>query len=247
MMRSTSNPVFRTISRSETYTSSDVATYGGMIIKTLFLLLIAVGAGFLSIHVYSCRNVIFECYLVAMIVGFISVIIASRSVRLAMPFSILYSLAEGVLLGIITAIFESIIPGIAFTAIMGTLVIFFVMLFLYASRTIRVTNRFRRIMFSVMLGLLVFFIIFGILSLFGGTMMTNIMLNPQIALGVGAIMIIIGALMLTLDFERAESIVESGADKRYEWIVSLGLMVTIVWIYIEILRFVAILTMSRDR
>ncbi|MFA6693129.1 MAG: Bax inhibitor-1/YccA family protein [Acholeplasmataceae bacterium] len=246
MMRSTSNPVFRTISRSETYTSSDVATYGGMITKTLFLLLIAVGAGFLSI-MYIPVETLYTMLFGAMIVGFISVIIASRSVRLAMPFSILYSLAEGVLLGIITAIFESIIPGIAFTAIMGTLVIFFVMLFLYASRTIRVTNRFRRIMFSVMLGLLVFFIIFGILSLFGGTMMTNIMLNPQIALGVGAIMIIIGALMLTLDFERAESIVESGADKRYEWIVSLGLMVTIVWIYIEILRFVAILTMSRDR
>ncbi len=245
-MRSTSNPVFRTISRSETYTSSDVATYGGMIIKTLFLLLVAVGAGFLSI-MYIPVETLYTMLFGAMIVGFISVIIASRSVRLAMPFSILYSLAEGVLLGIITAIFESIIPGIAFTAIMGTLVIFFVMLFLYASRTIRVTNRFRRIMFSVMLGLLVFFIIFGILSLFGGTMMTNIMLNPQIALGVGAIMIIIGALMLTLDFERAESIVESGADKRYEWIVSLGLMVTIVWIYIEILRFVAILTMSRDR
>lgn len=245
-MRSTSNPVFRSISRSETYTSSDVATYGGMITKTLFLLLIAVGAGFLSI-MYIPVETLYTMLFGAMIVGFISVIIASRSVRLAMPFSILYSLAEGVLLGIITAIFESIIPGIAFTAIMGTLVIFFVMLFLYASRTIRVTDRFRRIMFSVMLGLLVFFIIFGILSLFGGTMMTNIMLNPQIALGVGAIMIIIGALMLTLDFERAESIVESGADKRYEWVVSLGLLVTIVWIYIEILRFVAILTMSRDR
>lgn len=245
-MRSTSNPVFRTISRSETYTSSDVATYGGMITKTLFLLLIAVGAGFLSI-MYIPVETLYTMLFGAMIVGFISVIIASRSVRLAMPFSILYSLAEGVLLGIITAIFESIIPGIAFTAIMGTLVIFFVMLFLYASRTIRVTDRFRRIMFSVMLGLLVFFIIFGILSLFGGPIMTNIMLNPQIALGVGAIMIIIGALMLTLDFERAESIVESGADKRYEWVVSLGLLVTIVWIYIEILRFVAILTMSRDR
>lgn len=245
-MRSTSNPVFRTISRSETYTSSDVATYGGMITKTLFLLLIAVGAGFLSI-MYIPVETLYTMLFGAMIVGFISVIIASRSVRLAMPFSILYSLAEGVLLGIITAIFESIIPGIAFTAIMGTLVIFFVMLFLYASRTIRVTDRFRRIMFSVMLGLLVFFIIFGILSLFGGTMMTNIMLNPQIALGVGAIMIIIGALMLTLDFERAESIVESGADKRYEWVVSLGLLVTIVWIYIEILRFIAILTMSRNR
>lgn len=245
-MRETSNPVFRSISRSETYTSADVATYGGIIIKTLFLLLTAVGVGFLSI-MYVPVETLYSMLMVAMVVGFISVIIASRSIRLAMPFSILYSLAEGLLLGIITAIFESIIPGIALTAIMGTLVIFFVMLFLYASRTIRVTNRFRRIMFSVMLGLLVFFILFGILSLFGGTMMTNIMMNPIIALGVGAIMIIVGALMLTLDFERAESIVENGADKRYEWMVSLGLMVTIVWIYIEILRFVAILTMSRNR
>ncbi len=245
-MRETSNPVFRSISRSETYTSADVATYGGIIIKTLFLLLTAVGAGFLSI-MYVPVETLYSMLMVAMVVGFISVIIASRSIRLAMPFSILYSLAEGLLLGIITAIFEAMIPGIALTAIMGTLVIFFVMLFLYASRTIRVTNRFRRIMFSVMLGLLVFFILFGILSLFGSTMMANIMMNPMIALGVGAIMIIVGALMLTLDFERAESIVENGADKRYEWMVSLGLMVTIVWIYIEILRFVAILTMSRNR
>lgn len=245
-MRDTSNPVFRSISRSETYISAETATYGGIISKTLILLVVAVVAGFLSI-MYIPVETLYSMLFVSMIVGFISVIIASRSVRLAMPFSLLYSLAEGLLLGVITAIFESIIPGVAFTAIMGTLVIFFVMLFLYTSRTIRVTNRFRRIMFSVMLGLLVFFILFGILSLFGGTIMTNIMMNPQIALAVGAIMIIIGALMLTLDFERAESIVESGADKRYEWVVSLGLMVTIVWIYIEILRFVAILTMSRNR
>ncbi|MBN2267808.1 MAG: Bax inhibitor-1/YccA family protein [Acholeplasmataceae bacterium] len=245
-MRDTSNPVFRSISRSETYISANQATYGGMISKTLFLLFVAVAAGFLSI-MYIPIETLYSMLFVAMIVGFISVIVATRSVRLAMPFSILYSLAEGLLLGVITAIFESMIPGIAFTAIMGTLVIFFVMLFLYASRTIRVTDRFRRIMFSVMLGLLVFFILFGILSLFGGTIMTNIMMNPTIALGVGAIMIVVGALMLTLDFERAESIVESGADKAYEWVVSVGLMVTVIWIYIEILRFVAILTLSRNR
>lgn len=196
---------------------------------------------------YIPVETLYSMLFVAMIVAFVSVMVASRSVRLAMPFSILYSLAEGLLLGLITAIFETIVPGVAFTAVMGTLVIFFVMLFLYSSRTIRVTNRFRRIMFSVMLGLLVFFIIFGILSLFGGNMISNIMMNPMVSLGIGAIMIIVGALMLTLDFERAESIVENGADKGYEWMVSIGLMVTIVWIYIEILRFVAILTMSRNR
>lgn len=245
-MRDTSNPVFRSIERSQTYTSAYTATYGGIIGKTLFLLFVAVAAGVLSI-MYIPVETLYSMLFIAMIVGFISVMVATRSPRLAMPFSILYSLSEGLLLGLITAIFESIVPGVAFTAIMGTLVIFFVMLFLYASRTIRVTSRFRRIMFSVMLGLLVFFIIFGILSLFGGTIMTNIMMNPQIALGIGAIMIIVGALMLTLDFERAEAIVEGGADKAYEWMVSVGLMVTIVWIYIEILRFVVILTMMRDR
>lgn len=245
-MRDTSNPVFRSIQRSEVYTGAQTATYGGIISKTLFLLFVAVAAGFLSI-MYIPVETLYSMLFVAMIVAFVSVMVASRSVRLAMPFSILYSLAEGLLLGLITAIFETIVPGVAFTAVMGTLVIFFVMLFLYSSRTIRVTNRFRRIMFSVMLGLLVFFIIFGILSLFGGNMISNIMMNPMVALGIGAIMIIVGALMLTLDFERAESIVENGADKGYEWMVSIGLMVTIVWIYIEILRFVAILTMSRNR
>jgi len=58
-------------------------------------------------------------------------------------------------------------------------------------------------------------------------------------------LIIFGALMLALDFDRAEMIVENGADKSYEWIVAVGLMVTIVWIYIELLRFLAIFASSR--
>jgi uncharacterized YccA/Bax inhibitor family protein len=67
-----------------------------------------------------------------------------------------------------------------------------------------------------------------------------------LAIGISVFLIIYGALMLTLDFDRAEAIVSSGADKKYEWMVALGLMVTIVWLYIEILRLIMIVASKRD-
>jgi len=236
-MRS-SNPVFRTLERSDTYVGEQAATYRGIVGKTLTLLLLAVASGFYAITL-PIEN-IYGILIGSMIVAFIAVIVSSRSPRLAMPFSIIYALAEGVLLGVITVIINSMFPGVALAAIIGTASIFTVMLFLYSSRTIRVTNKFRKIMYSVLLAFLVFFIIFGILGLF-----KTITFNAPIALGVTGILIIFGALMLALDFDRAEMVVESGADKRYEWIVAVGLMVTIVWIYIELLRFLAIFASSR--
>jgi len=155
---------------------------------------------------------------------------------------LLYALSEGVLLGVITILINTIYPGVAVAAVIGTASIFTVMLFLYSSRTIRVTSRFRKIMYSVLLSFLVFFIVFGLLGLFS----SNISLSEPMALGITGILIIFGALMLTLDFDRAEMIVESGADKSYEWVVAVGLMVTIVWIYIELLRFLAILASRRN-
>jgi len=96
-------------------------------------------------------------------------------------------------------------------------------------------------MYSVLLGFVVFFIFFGILSLF-----TTIYIDTSIALVFSAIFIVFGALMLTLDFDRAEMIVSSGAEKSYEWTVAVGLMVTIVWIYVELLRFLMIIYSRRN-
>jgi len=237
-MRS-SNAVFRTLERSETFASTEAATYRGIVGNTLTLLLLAVASGYYAITFLPLES-IYGILIGSMIIAFIAVIVSSRSPRLAMPFSIIYALAEGVLLGVITVIINSYFPGVALAAIIGTASIFTVMLFLYSSRTIRVTNRFRKIMYSVLLAFLVFFIIFGILGVF-----TTITFNAPIALGVTGILIIFGALMLALDFDRAEMIVENGADKSYEWIVAVGLMVTIVWIYIELLRFLAIFASSR--
>jgi uncharacterized YccA/Bax inhibitor family protein len=139
---------------------------------------------------------------------------------------------------------NSYAPGAGITAIIGTATIFFVMLFLYSSRTIRVTSRFRRIMFSILISILLVFITTFIINLINPGIFGDASIG--LLVGISIFLIIFGALMLALDFDRAESIVESGADKRYEWVVAIGLMVTLVWIYMEILRLILILSSRRN-
>jgi len=244
MMR-TSNPVFRTLERSEAYVGSETASYRGIMFKTGLLLGSAVLSGFLFLYAIANGLLPVESVLPILvgsgILGFISVIVSSRSVRLAAPFALIYALSEGIFLGLITVMFDAYAPGVALAAVIATAAIFTVMLFLYSSRTIRVTPRFRRIMYSVLLGILLFIVLGFILQLLG----VGISLSEPFVLLISGIFIIFGALMLTLDFDRAEMIVEGGMDRSYEWMVAVGLMVTIVWIYIELLRFLAIIANNR--
>ncbi|MGB1097420.1 MAG: Bax inhibitor-1/YccA family membrane protein, partial [Acholeplasmataceae bacterium] len=207
------------------------------------LLGIAVLTGFYAITSLPAET--FMSLLVAsVIVALIAVLIATFVPSLAMPMSIVYAAAEGVLLAMITLVAHTFVPGAPYAAIIATTAIFFVMLFLYSSRIIRVTTRFRKIMYAVLFGILFFFIGFGIMSLFVD--MNVIFGNSyELAIGISVFLIIYGALMLTLDFDRAEAIVSRGADKKYEWMVALGLMVTIVWLYIEILRLIMIVASKR--
>ncbi|MCD4826807.1 MAG: Bax inhibitor-1/YccA family protein [Acholeplasmataceae bacterium] len=248
-MRS-SNPVFSKIQRDDTYVDAAEATYGGITLKTLVLLLLAVASGFtvvfLAFEGYIGADSFIGLLIGSMIIAFISVMVASFSPRLAMPFSIIYALSEGVLLGFITAIFEAMYAGVAVTAVVATITIFGVMLFLYSSRTIRVTSRFRKIMYTALFSILILAILFGLFSWIAPNLIASVQLNGSIALLITGVLVVFGALMLTLDFDRAESIVEGGASKQYEWVVAIGLMVTIVWIYIELLRFLAILASRRN-
>ncbi|MDY0075508.1 MAG: Bax inhibitor-1/YccA family protein [Acholeplasmataceae bacterium] len=242
----TSNPVFRQLERSEAYVGSEAASYRGIIFKTAILLISAVISGFLFIYGVGTGFIPFEM-VVPMLVGsfilaFISVIVSSRSVRFAAPFALIYALSEGIVLGLITTLIDLIAPGVAVAALLATAAIFTVMLFLYSSRTIRVTPRFRRMMYSILLGILLFVVLGLVLPLFG----VAIQFTDGIILLVSGVMIVVGAFMLTLDFDRAEMIVEGGMDKSYEWMVAVGLMVTLVWIYIELLRFLAILSRNRS-
>ena len=242
-MRS-SNPVFANIERSATYVSAESASYRGITLKTFILLGIAVLTGFYAVTSLPVET--FMGLLIgSIIIALIAVLIASFVPSLAMPMSILYAAAEGILLAMITMIANTHVPGAPYAAIIATTAIFFVMLFLYSSRIIRVTTRFKKIMYAILFGILFFFIGFGILSIFVDM---NVVFGNSygLAIGISIFLIIYGALMLTLDFDRAEVIVSSGADKKYEWMVALGLMVTNVCLYIEILRLIMIIASRRD-
>lgn len=240
-----SNPVFRTIDESQV--SSNTASFSGITAKTGILLLTAllatVGANLLiSNEMYDSLYIILGT---SGIVAFIAVMLGIFIPRLTAPFSILYSAAQGFTLGTLTLILNQVMPGIGIMAVTATLTIFGIMLALYSSKTLRATNKFRKFMYGTILGIFAFTLISLIITLINPNIL-NFMNNPTVAILVSVFLIAYGAFMLILDFDRAQQIVESGADKRYEWTAALGLMVTIVWIYIEVLRLLTILLANRE-
>lgn len=239
-MNNSSNPVFRTI--EETGVATNSATYLGITLKTGSLLLVAILAAFgANILLQNNVDALVSILAVSGIVAFIAVLLGIFIPRLAGPFSILYSAAQGFTLGTLTLILETVLPGIGIMAVTATLVIFGVMLALYSSRTIRATNKMKKFMYGTILGILAFSLIMLIFSFISPSITASIASNTPLMILVSLFLIAYGAFMLILDFDRAEQIVQSGADKKYEWSVALGLMVTIIWIYIEVIRLLVLL------
>jgi uncharacterized YccA/Bax inhibitor family protein len=248
------NPVFSKVRRD---TSDQAISYGasyqGVILKTGLLFLLIVASAFGSYFLLAKAS--FEVYIaglvISSIVAFISVFIASLSPRLAMPFSILYALAEGFLLGFIVLVYTYAFPNdnIAGLAILITLGIFAGMLVLYSTKLIVVTSRFRRVMLGVTFAILFSFLFVGIASLFdGGRLSYTLFGNPNsgLVLFIALLLVLYGAFMLVMSFDDARNIVSMGADKKYEWVVSLGLVVSTIYIFIQVLRLLAILASRKD-
>lgn len=241
-MQRVKNPVLKNVDE-KVLDRTNTATYLGVSVKTGILLLFTVLSGvFAWILLNSNPEAALTILAATFIVSLISVLIASFVPRLAMPFSILYSAAQGFSLGLITIVADMAFPGIGMNAVIITVVIFGVMLALYSSRTIRATSKFRKMMYTIMLSILVF----SILSLIISPLRNMFVENTGLALLLSGFLIVYGAFMLILNFDQAEQIVTHGAPKNYEWTVSLGLMITIFWIYIEVLRFLFIILSSRE-
>ena len=149
----------------------------------------------------------------------------------------LYALAEGLFLGGISAVFEAAYPGIVVQAVLGTFSVFAVMLALYTSGKFRPTPRMTKIVMTAMLGYLVFMLVNLVLTWTG---IANLR-TGGLGLIIGAIAVLLAAYSLTMDFEMAAVGVKNGAPQKYSWSVAFGLTVTLIWLYVEILRILSIL------
>ena len=176
----------------------------------------------------------------AFIVGLVVSLILIFKPNLAKaPLVLTYSIAEGVVLGGITQLFERVYPGIAAQAIIGTAGVFVGMLVVYKTGAVRVTPRFTKWLMGALVGVVVLMLANLVAGLFG----VNLGLRDGGWLAILFSLVVIGvaAFSLLLDFDQADQAIRSGAPANFAWYIAFGLMVTLVWLYLEILRLLSYL------
>lgn len=176
--------------------------------------------------------------IVGIIGGFILAMITVFSPKSSPITAPIYAMLEGLFLGAISAIINTAYPGIAFQAVLLTMGILFTMLFLYRSGRIRATPRFRRGVFMATGAVFFAYLISWIFSLFGMSMGFMHSAGP-LGILINLVIIVIAALNLILDFDFIEKGSQMAAPKYMEWYGAFGLMVTLIWLYIEFLRLLA--------
>ncbi|MEX8059042.1 MULTISPECIES: Bax inhibitor-1/YccA family protein [Microbacterium] len=193
-------------------------------------------------------NPSFAPTLVGGLVGFVLAMVATFKKKPSVPVFIAYAAFEGLFVGGISAYFEFIFPGIVLQATLATLSVVGVTLALFASGKIRASARATKIFMIAMVGYLVFALLNVGLMLFnapiaGGAFGLYSMKVAGIPLGliIGVFVVIMAAYSLVLDFDQIQRGVRNGAARVYGWVGAFGIMVTVVWLYVEILRMIAIL------
>ena len=151
----------------------------------------------------------------------------------------IYALLEGLVLGGLSALFEARYPGIALEAVGLTFGTLFVMLFLYKSGVIKVTQKFRMGVVAATGGIMVFYLLTWLLSIFHISAFSSVFGSGLIGIGFSLFVVTIAALNLVLDFDFVEQGVAYGAPKYMEWYAAFGIMVTLVWLYLEMLRLLS--------
>ncbi len=213
-------------------------TLGGTVAKTAILVVITMTTT-LATYVFARRGVnVMPFALGGAIVGFILALVTAFKPAWAAVTGSLYAAAEGLFLGAISALFEARYPGIALSAAGCTVGTLAGLLIAYQSGLIRATENFRLGVFAATAGIALFYMVGMVLGLFG-IHIPYIHESGLIGIGFSVFVVVVAALNLVLDFDFIERGVSAGAPKHMEWYAAFGLLVTLVWLYIEILRLLS--------
>jgi len=164
-------------------------------------------------------------------------ILKPKLARFAAP---LYAIAYGIVLGAISAVYNNSYDGIVVQAVLATMGVFLVMLFLYATRIVKVTPRFALVVIAATGGIFLMYLVGALASLFGADIRFWDEPSP-LGIGISLVIVVVAALNLALDFDFIERAVKAKAPAYMEWTAALGVTVTIVWLYLELLRLLALL------
>ena len=219
---------------------SGVMTINGTILKTgiMLLLVIASAAYTWKMVMGADTGRVGTLAIGGAIGGFIMAMVTVFRPRASAFTAPVYAILEGLFLGAISAIINGMYPGVAFQAVMLTIGTLFTMLFLYRSGRIRATPRFRRGVFMATGAVFFTYLISWIMGLLGMPMGFIHSAGP-LGIVINLVIIVIAALNLIMDFDFIEKGAQMGAPAYMEWYGAFGLMVTLVWLYIEFLRLLS--------
>lgn len=242
-------------SKAGAFSTEETMTVKGTMNKTfLMLLLVVLGAAFTwktffdsipadakQIAVPTSVIVWGAIGLVGGLISSLVIIFAPKTSPYAAP---IYAVLEGLFLGGISALFASAYNGIVMQAVGLTFITFFLMLVAYRSGWIKVTQKFRTIIIIATAAIGLMYFISMMISLFGGNT-SFITGSSLLSIGISIFVVVIAALNILLDLDFIDRASAQGAPKYMEWFGAFGLMVTLVWLYIEFLKLLAKLN-SRD-
>lgn len=178
--------------------------------------------------------------IVGALVGFVLAMVNTFKREPSVPLIVLYAAAEGLFVGGISEIFSTRWNGIVLQAVLATLVTVGITLALFASGKIRASARATKIFLIAMVSYLVFQLVNVVLSLTGVVTGPFGLQSGILGIVIGVLVVIMAAYSLVLDFDQIQQGVRRGIPAKYGWTGAFGIMVTVVWLYIEFLRLIAI-------
>lgn len=245
-----SNPVLgnKIFSQSVTRADEEVMTVKGTINKTGIMFLIVLFAATFTWRKFmgaidpalpgAMPPGLIAWMLGGAIGGFIVALITVFSPRRAAMTAPIYAVLQGLFLGAVSAMFESMYPGLVMRAVSLTFGVFFIMLLLFRSGTIRATEKFRTVIIAATGGIALVYLVSFVAGMFGANFgfMHG---NSLISIGFSLVVVVVAALNLILDFDMITKGANARAPQYMEWYGAFGLMVTLIWLYLEMLRLLS--------
>jgi uncharacterized YccA/Bax inhibitor family protein len=231
----------RALGGSSALQAGQAMTLDGTVGKSFFLLFLTTAAAMWTWRLYFVSGggaEMMPWILGGGIGGFIIAMVTIFNKKIAHITAPLYAVAEGLFLGAISGQYEARFEGIVINAVGLTLLTFLALLVAYGTKLIKATENFKLGVFAATAGIALLYLISFGLSFFG-IHIPYIHSSGPIGIAFSVFVVTLAALNLVLDFDFIESGVEQGAPKYMEWYAAFGLMVTLVWLYLEILRLLA--------
>jgi uncharacterized YccA/Bax inhibitor family protein len=215
-------------------------TLSGVINRSILLLLLVVGTS-AAVWAYSSAHpsVIYPMVMIGTLGGFVVAMVTTFK-RIWSPVTApIYAVLEGLFIGGISLVMEQRFPGLVLQAVLLTFGVMFALLAAYQSRLIRPTQTFKSVVVGATFGIVIVYLISMVFRLFFHIQIPLIHDNGPMGIMFSLVVVGIAALNLVLDFDFIENGVAQGAPKWMEWYAAFGLTVTLVWLYIEILRLLS--------